>query len=231
MQTYSYVGSELELFRHARNWKEYYYRQIKAYLGESVLEVGAGMGGTTQVLCRQSHQRWLCLEPDPQLVEALEADSVLPPLCEVQQGTINALPQNELFDTIIYIDVLEHIEDDYSEVNQAKSHLKIGGNLVVLSPAHQWLFSPFDGAIGHYRRYNETMYRRLSKANLTLTRVKYLDSVGLLASFSNRWLKQSMPTLGQIKLWDTWMVPVSRLVDPIFRYKLGKSILGIWQRN
>ena len=231
MKSYTYIGSELELFRDAKNWKDYYYRMIRHHLGAEVLEVGAGIGGTTKVLCRQSHNRWVCLEPDPILVGVLKSEADLPAICEIRQGSLADLPAEERFDAILYIDVLEHIEDDRAEVQRATAYLKPGGFLIVLAPAHQWLFSPFDRSIGHYRRYNRLMLRKLTPSGLTIVGLKYLDSVGLLASLSNRWLKQRMPTLGQIKLWDTWMVPVSKVIDPILQYAIGKSILGVWRKE
>lgn len=230
MKNYTYIGSELELFRAAKNWKDYYYRMIRRHLGAEVLEVGAGIGGTTQVLCREKHVRWVCLEPDPTLIDVLKAEPNLPTGCETRQGSSAELPEGECFDAILYIDVLEHIEDDLAEVQRAATHLKPGGCLIVLAPAHQWLFSPFDRSIGHYRRYNRPMLRDLTPPGLVIVSLKYLDSVGLLASLSNRWLKQRMPTPGQIKLWDTWMVPFSRRIDPILQYAIGKSILCVWRK-
>jgi SAM-dependent methyltransferase len=231
MTSYTYIGSELELFRTAKNWKNYYYRMIRPYLAAEVLEVGAGIGGTTQVLCREAHDRWVCLEPDPLLIADLKAAPHLPGSCEVRQGTLADLPAGEYFDTILYIDVLEHIADDYTEVQRAAAHLKPGGFLVVLAPAHPWLFSPFDRAIGHYRRYTRSSLRQLSPQGLTGVSMKYLDCVGLLASLSNRWLQQHLPTVGQIQLWDTWMVPISRVFDPLLQYAIGKSVLGVWHKG
>lgn len=231
MTSYTYIGSELELFHEAKNWKDYYYQMIRRYLGEEVLEVGAGIGGTTRVLCRRSHSRWVCLEPDPLLIKALKAEPDLPNACEILQGSLVDLPAEECFDAILYIDVLEHIEDDCAEVQRATAHLKPEGFLIVLAPAHQWLFSPFDRSIGHYRRYNQSMLRRLTPSGLTIESLRYLDSVGLLASSSNQFLKQRMPTSGQIKLWDSWMVPVSKVIDPMLQYAIGKSVLGVWQKK
>ena len=236
MTNYSYIGSELELFSEARNWKAYYRQSIKKYLGAEVLEVGAGIGSTTEFLCRGNHQRWLCLEPDPQLAKTLNsyiASGSLPNCCELKVGTLLDLSPKEKFDNIIYIDVLEHIKDDKFEIKNVYSHLKEGGFLVVLAPAHQWLFTPFDEAIGHYRRYNK---RRL-KAIITSEKFKcislrYLDCVGLIASLGNRLLlKSKMPNKQQILLWDKVMVPISKIVDPLIQYSVGKSILGIWQKR
>ncbi|MCA2812329.1 MAG: methyltransferase [Microcystis sp. M090S1] len=231
MNNYKYIGSELNLFGLAKNWKKYCYVVINKYLGEDVLEVGAGIGSATKSLCCSSHRRWLCLEPDNSLVETLESRTDLPVCCEIQQGTLSNLSEKEQFNTIIYIDVLEHIEDDHGEIKLAVKHLQPGGFLIVLSPAHQWLFSEFDLAIGHYRRYNRNTLKKLTTNGLLPIRFLYLDSVGLLASLSNRFLQQKTPTLQQIKLWDRLMVPISVILDPVLRYNLGKSIVGIWQKE
>ena len=69
--------------------------------------------------------------------------------------TIESITDAAPFDTILYVDVLEHIADDAAELARARRLLTPEGNLVVLAPAHQSLFSPFDAAVGHYRRYDE----------------------------------------------------------------------------
>ncbi len=153
---FTYVGSELDLFSAAKNWKSYFRDQLKPYIGEDVLEVGAGLGGTTRVLCRGTERRWACLEPDASLVARLDREirsGALPRCCESRLGTLEKFDESETFDTILYMDVLEHIEDDRAEVARAARHLRTGGHVIALSPAHQWLFTPFDRAIGHYRRY------------------------------------------------------------------------------
>src|SRR5262249_53136043 len=153
------------LFSAATVWKSYFRRRIEPFLGAEVLEVGAGMGGTTKLLCGPRQDAWICLEPDAELAQALSQavqQGELPGSCQVVVGALSQIPPSSLFDTILYIDVLEHIEDDRGELEQAAGHLKPGGHLVVLGPAHPWLFSPFDRAIGHYRRYTKSSLRALT---------------------------------------------------------------------
>jgi hypothetical protein len=127
---------------------------------------------------------------------------------------------------------LEHIDNDREELNQAASHLRPGGHLIVLSPAHQRLFSPFDAAIGHFRRYNRPMLRSISPPSLHLEQLIYLDSAGLVLSIANLlFLRQSMPTKAQLRIWDGWVVPVSRVLDRCLLKSVGKSIVGIWRRE
>lgn len=229
-----YVGRELELFAKAYHWKSYLRERICPFLGRSVLEVGAGIGGTTKLLATSAQKKWVCLEPDPALAAALDASVTrreLPEACRVRVGTVLDLSPNEVFDSIIYIDVLEHIEGDAAELSAAVQHLTPGGCIVVLSPAHQWLFSEFDRSLGHFRRYSVSTLGAAAPPELKLERIEYLDSVGVIASGANRLLLRSaMPTDAQIALWDKLMVPVSRLIDPLFGRRLGKSILGVWRK-
>jgi 2-polyprenyl-3-methyl-5-hydroxy-6-metoxy-1,4-benzoquinol methylase len=235
MKPYRYIGEELDVFALASNWKTYVRGVVGEYLTGDVLEVGAGIGGTTWVLCDGRQRSWTCLEPDGDLLAALlrrTAASPLPIRPRVIAGTVSDLPPTPSYDAIIYIDVLEHIEDDAGELVRACAMLRPGGRLVVLSPAHQCLFAPFDAAIGHFRRYNRAMFVRLTPRTAALESLRYLDSAGMLLSAANRLiLRSNRPTKTQIQLWDRWFVAMSRRIDGVFGWRLGKSLLGVWRRN
>jgi SAM-dependent methyltransferase len=223
---YQYAGSELEIFEQAHNWKAYLRRSMEPYLTGSVLEVGAGLGANTRQFAALDFDRWTCLEPDPTLAEQIQPGD----RHQVIVGDIASVAPALRFDAILYIDVLEHIEDDAGEFSRAASHLSSGGALIVLSPAHPWLFTPFDQAIGHYRRYTKDSLQAVAPAHLHREKLVYLDSAGLLASLGNRLLlKSRMPTATQIKTWDGILVPCSRWLDPLFFGSVGKSVLGIWR--
>lgn len=229
----SYAGTELEIFAHASNWKAYYKQIIRQYIGREVLEVGAGIGATTAALC-DGEGKWVCLEPDARLASRI-ADSItngkLPACCRASVGTIRDIPASEMFETILYIDVLEHIADDSSELQLASQRLKNGGFLVVLAPAHQHLYTPFDANVGHYRRYNKRTLSAVIPNNLAQRILLYVDSVGAIASLANRYvLRSDMPSYSQIAFWDKRMIPVSRRIDRLLGYTIGKSIIGVWQR-
>ena len=230
----NYVGAELELFAAAVNWKAYVRACLGPRLGRNVLEVGAGQGGTTKLLCRGDEDRWVCHEPDPGLVQRLKSDieaGRLPSICRAVGGTTESLEVEARFDSILYMDVLEHMEDDRAELARAAAHLLPGGHLIVLSPAHQWLYTPFDAAIGHYRRYTNATLKALAPPGLVLLESRYLDAAGLLASLGNRLLlRSSMPTASQIALWDRGLVPISKRIDRLLFFSIGKSVLTIWRR-
>jgi SAM-dependent methyltransferase len=229
-----YIGSELELFQSATNWKQYFSEVLTPFLGDEVLEVGAGIGGTTAILCQGEQKRWLCLEPDPALcheIERLIAAGVLPACCETHVGSLTGEVPVHRFDTILYIDVLEHIEDDVAEIERAMARLKPGGHLVVLAPAHTWLFSPFDEAVGHFRRYTRASLLERAPAGLKPVQCRYLDACGTALSLANKLLlRRSSPSVANINFWDRFVVPVSRFVDRLLGYRLGKTVVVVWQR-
>ncbi len=224
MGEFKYAGSELDLFATARNWKSYWSSKIRPFIRGDVVEVGAGIGSNTPFLDHGPRRRWVCLEPDESLIAQIPDN-----LVETQPGKVERVPGtlqslgSERFDTIIYIDVLEHISDDKGELEKASSILQEHGRAIVLSPAHQFLYTPFDAAIGHYRRYNATMLRSLTPADMQIEHMFYLDSAGMILSFANRvFLKQSMPTVQQLSFWDRCVIPVSRITDSVALRFAGK---------
>lgn len=229
-----YIGQELDIFAQAQNWKMYWSAKIRPYLQGDVLEVGAGLGINTPFLKTGRLSSWTCLEPDPSLVGRLrEAFLTDPNLtnCRVETGTINTLSTQQ-FDAILYIDVLEHIENDRDELAHASALLRSGGTIIVLAPAHQWLYSPFDRAIGHFRRYNRFTLSQCSPGDCRKEVMMYLDSIGILASAANRLLLRSpVPTLKQIRFWDRYFVPLSTWTDRLTSYGIGKSVLAVWKKR
>jgi hypothetical protein len=156
----------------------------------------------------------------------------LPSNTETFNGTIKDLTPGRKFDVIIYIDVLEHIENDSLEIANTAEYLNPGGQLIVLAPAFQFLYSPFDKAIGHYRRYNARQMKNITPPSLQLQKIIYLDSMGFFASATNRLLlNQSLPTIQQIRFWDKWLIPVSKITDRLFFFTFGKSILAFWKKK
>jgi SAM-dependent methyltransferase len=230
---FRYQGGELELFAQALNWKRYWSAQVRPHLGRRVLEVGAGIGANTSYLNRGAAE-WVCLEPDLKMAEMLAAaiNRGAIPASRVIAGTVSDLPATPRFDSIVYIDVLEHIEDDSAELAQAAKRLDLDGKVIMVGPAHAWLFSEFDKSIGHFRRYSPRSVRALHCCGLELISLRQLDVVGIAASIANRWaLRQAMPNPTQIAVWDRYIVPLSRVLDPLFFYRFGKSIVAVWQRR
>lgn len=229
-----YAGRELDVFVTARRWKRYWSSFITPVLHGDVLEVGAGIGANVSLLCVDSVRRWVCLEPDVMLCQRLPVElerAGLGDRCQIVHGTLGGLPEGESFDAVLYLDVLEHIADDGTELRHAATRLRPGGALIILAPAHPWLYSDFDRAIGHERRYTKPTILKVIPPGLREEFLIYLDSAGLLASGANRLLlRQAMPSSQQVLFWDRVLVPCSRITDRLLRYSLGKSLVGVWRK-
>lgn len=236
MTAFHYVGNELELFARATNWKSYISKCIRPYIKSAVLEVGAGIGETTSALSTQNCEDWCCLEPDAKFCELIQRkieNGSLPKFCRIRNGTTESFfSSKETFQTILYLDVIEHIKNDAAELARAAQLLRPEGNIIILAPAHNFLFSNFDRAVGHYRRYNKQLIRQICPPSLKITQMRYLDSIGLLASLANRLLlRQGIPTLRQVMFWDSILVRASTILDPILLYHYGKSILAVMRKR
>jgi SAM-dependent methyltransferase len=227
-----YLGRELELFAGAHRWRAYWGRTIAPFVGARVLEVGAGIGSTALGLWRTGIEDWLAVEPDPLLVERFrERTASLRPQPRVHEGTLASLTGEGEFDTAIYVDVLEHLADDAEEVARAARLLRRGGCFVALSPGHPFLYSPFDKAIGHVRRYTRRGLAELIGRHCTVVKAVHLDSVGALLSLGNRLLlRAAEPTRRQLAFWNGLCVPASRLLDPLVAHRFGRSVLVIGRR-
>lgn len=229
-----YIGTELDLFQHARNWKNYYGRSFRPFVKGRVLDVGCGMGVNADHLWNPAVTSYTFLEPDPQLLDQVPAHVRTPALRDARRinGTTSSIPAGERFDTILYLDVIEHIEDSTAELRRAYELLAPGGHLLILVPAFNYLYSPFDKAIGHFRRYDKGILTRELPPDLVRIRTRYMDSVALFASLANKWfLGRSTPTLKQVLFWDRIIVPLSKVMDPLVFHRFGKSLLSISRKR
>jgi ubiquinone/menaquinone biosynthesis C-methylase UbiE len=229
---FKYSGSELLVFSGAKNWKSYWKSRINKYVRGDILDVGAGIGSTAELFVNDIRvNSWLFLEPDKYLVNkiSLKIESkIFTDKYKSLNCTTADLNLYKSFNTILYIDVLEHIEDDRSELSCAASLLSGDGFIVILVPAHQFLFSNFDKQVGHFRRYNKASLEQIIPPGLQILKMEYLDSVGVLASLASKFIfKGGSPSALQVKVWDTFFIPASKLIDLITVNCIGKSIICV----
>lgn len=230
-----YAGTELDLFADAVHWKAYAAKHLLPHIRGRVLEVGAGIGAFAESLRDKEFVHWTSLEPDNALFQRLckkfqkeIEEKTLDAIC----GTLSATPPDAKYDTILYLDVLEHIENDRAELTMAAQKLAPSGKLIVLSPACPSVYSPFDAAIGHFRRYTRRSLRATSPEGLREEKSFYLDAPGLILSLANRMLlRSSVPTRGQIQFWDWAIVPLARVLDPLVFHSFGRSVIAIWSKS
>ena len=216
-------------------WKRYFSDQLSPFISGDVLEVGAGVGSSTKALFKPEASSWVCLEPNQDLYKELQKNHQLgkvPEICQLEQGVLSEFNTEATFDTILYIDVLEHIENDRAEIDLAMSKLKPNGKLIILSPAYQWLYSEFDLAVGHYRRYHRQSILKVIDSTVCSSKIFFLDSLGILASLANKWiLKQANLSEANYKFFNTVIITISRWLDPLFGRSFGRSIVLVAQKR
>ena len=126
---------------------------------------------------------------------------------------------NETFDTILYISVLEHIENDKKEITDAIEKLENKGHLIICVPAHNYMYSNFDKEIGHFRRYEMNFFNNLNLKNANVRKSFFMDSFGHLIYFLNKlvFTKEVYPSKFKIFIWDKIFIPISYLIDLVIR--------------
>lgn len=226
MNILNYDGWELNSFDKSYNFRNYQCDLIKDHLKGHVAEVGPGNGENLQIYKDRVDILEL-YEPSKQLFDNLkfkfEADEKLIIKNEI------FTEKSKTYDTIIYLDVLEHIENDYQEISKAFNSLKSGGKLIINVPAFQHLYSDFDIEVNHYRRYNKKSLLNLFK-NLehSLIELKYYDCLGYLLSLMSKLFTKNYRNNfdNKIRIWNS-LIPISKILDKIIFHLFGKSLLLI----
>lgn len=219
-----YDGWELQYFDKASNFRNYQFDLVKRFIKGNVAEVGPGNGVFLKY--------YLPLADTIDLFEPSENFLInLNKFKDTKVNIINSYfkENKNYYDTILYLDVLEHIKDDQSEVQAAYESLKKGGTLIINVPAFQHLYSKFDKDIEHLRRYSKNTLNSLTtKLSFSQTNLFYYDSIGYLLSFASKLItKDYLNNFDKkIKIWDS-LIPFSKLIDLLTLNKFGKSLLMI----
>ena len=228
-----YEGTELVATAHARNYNGWILNALRPHLGRVVVEVGAGRGNFTRALLDAGPERVIAIEPSrllfPELREATAGD----PRVEARLGTLAeaGAELDGVADSIVYINVLEHIDDHADELVRAHRVLRPGGALCVFVPALSWLSSSFDESVGHHRRYGRAELMRLARdAGFEIVATRWFDMLGILTWLvAFRILRMDM-TEGPVVAYDRIAVPVARTLDRLVGPPVGKSLLLIARR-
>lgn len=172
--------------------------------GRRVLDLGCGAGGLTAELLRQG-----CDVTSQDYSEAMVAmcrrylESQGLPSAGVRQGGAGDIVEEGAFDTVVALDVIEHIEDDHAALVSMHRALKPTGELVLSVPALSELYGPKDEAIGHFRRYDrQPLLDALRRAGFDVMQVRYWNAIGVLpvwysVKVSKKRLDESMRYAGR----------------------------------
>ncbi len=227
--------ADLEIMTQAVNYQNWMYRRIAPYLGQRILEVGAGIGNFTRLLL----DRELVVPTDisesclKQLQERLGVGlRVQPELLDLGNPTDRDWNKYE-FDTVICLNVLEHVEDDARALSFMNSVLKSGGRSVLLVPAFMFLFGSIDTSIGHFRRYTRrTLVPRMLEAGFSLESTFYMNVIGMAGWFwNNRVRRINEENATQIDLFDRYIARPAERFERLIPPPFGLSLVAIGRKG
>jgi len=221
----------LDRLRPAGAYNRWIFSQIEPHLGQEILEVGCGAGAFTVLLAapgRAVH----AIDLDANRVAAARAATSGLDTVHIEQIDIAAAGWRERFDTVVMLDVLEHIEDDLAILRRLHDALVPGGTLVAKVPAMPSLYGAADRAVGHHRRYTRrALDRAFTGAGFADLMVWRFNAFGTVGWWLNgRLLGRSGPPSGQIRTFDG-MVPLLRRLDMISRVGIGLSLFATGVRR
>lgn len=226
-----YVGEETQRrIASMRRFNGWLVRQLRPYLGTTVIEVGCGLGNVTELLVAAGH-RVIALDCYPPAVDAVQErfppEQVEVVMADVTDPSCTALRERGA-DSVAALSVLEHVEDDAAALRHMAGMLSSGGVLAVYVPALPSLYGSLDQHLGHHRRYRmRELSRKLGEAGLAVEHLRYLNLFGVLGWFLNaRVLRRRILPAGQLSLYDR-LLPVFATVERLCGPPIGQNLLGI----
>lgn len=218
----------------ARNYNAWIVRRFRPYVGHSMLEIGIGHGGFRPFF--PDLERYVGVDIDAGLVRrALElypgetfvvADAASPTLVDRAGAS---------FDSVLCVNVLEHIKDHRTALANLAAALRPGGHLLLLVPAFGFLYNDLDRLAGHVRRYTKTSLVAALPDGVDLVEAGYFNPVGALGWALNNFMShrslETREVRSQVALFDRWLVPVSRGIDPLTRRLFGQSVVCVARKR
>ena len=238
---FTYTGRELEAMSVASNYHHWILGIFSPYLGRHLVEVGAGLGSFTElILSHHTCETISLVEPSREMCEQLRVRaSQMPPspLVDVYHaGFPEAAPliiARHPPDSILYVNVLEHIEDDEAELAAIHSALSPHGRVLIFVPALMWLYGAFDERVGHLRRYvKNELEAKLHRAGFQIVVSNYFDLAGVVPWWIKyRLLKSATMETGAVRFYDRYIVPSARRFESVIRPPLGKNLIVVAEKR
>lgn len=216
----------------AQNYHKWILSEFSPFLGSSIAEIGAGAGNFSRLLLDMEIQSLAAFEPShnmfPLLHDAVKQDSRATAI----NGFFEAEACPSRFDSILYVNVLEHIESESRELANAYAGLQPGGYLLLFVPALPWLFSEFDRNVGHHRRYNKKpLIHLVSSAGFMPIKTIYFDIAGILPWYVNFTLMKNSMSASSVSVYDRLVVPIMKQLESFYSPPIGKNLLMIAQKS
>lgn len=223
---------DLRQMARAVNYQAWQFAMVAPFLSGRVLEVGGGIGNFTPRIAKIATQV-TSLEPNDYCFQQLKSQVENHPNVTLHQATVEAMPHllssKEKFDSIVMMNVLEHIQDDRAVLEQLQKHLAPRGRIVILVPAGQWAFGSNDDRLGHYRRYDKRYTRQLfANLGLQMDCLRFYNFVGIWGWWWNAKVRRRQSQSdAQIRVFDKLIVPFISRVEKVIRPPLGQSLLAV----
>ena len=222
-----YEGWELKFFDKAINFRNYQFSLFKNYLYGSLAEIGPGNGVYVDRYKKYTSKIYL-YEPSKNFLKNLRKKK------SKKISIINkffSIKKNK-FDTIVSLDVLEHIKDDKKQIRKYYNSLKKSGHLILIVPAFQFLYSNFDKDINHFRRYDKRIIKKLiKKLKFKIIKLDYFDTIGFFLSLGSKFLSNDYKKnlSKKVFFWDK-LIPLSKLLDFFLFNTIGKSLIVVLKK-
>lgn len=227
-----YFGKDLHAMSFAVNYHQWILEEFCVYLGKDVAEVGAG-SGTFSELILEYVNHLVVFEPSDNMYPILQARFSQ----NTQVDTVHSTLCNECtrfqhaFDSMLYVNVLEHIEDDQQELAYMYQTLRHGGYALIFVPALPCLYSNFDRNLGHFRRYRKkSLVRMAEQSGFQIQKARYFDIAGVIPWYINFVLLQQTITAGKVLFYDKWIVPIMRRIERVLPPPVGKNLLVVMKK-
>jgi len=218
----------------AKNYFAWQSRLVVRELGQRVVEVGCGIGNFTGLLL--DRELVVALDREEACVESLRErfprrGNLHVLTCEVGSGAFRELARYRP-DSVVCVNVLEHIEDDLGALRAMVEILAPGGVVVLLVPAFESLYGPIDRNLGHYRRYRRrALFKLAREAGLEVRKLHYVNAAGFFGWWVNaRVLKRETQSDQQIAVFDRMVVPALSAMESAIPPPFGQSLLAVLRR-
>jgi 2-polyprenyl-3-methyl-5-hydroxy-6-metoxy-1,4-benzoquinol methylase len=219
------------------NYHRWITQLCRPHVGQRALEIGAGFGAVTRFLS-EGVADYVATDASPECLSALEARFRESPNVTVEGLDVLAGELHGEFDSIIMINVLEHLVDDSFVLESLGRHLAPGGRLIIYVPALNPLYGEWDDMIGHVRRYSKgQLVRVMRAAGLAVVDARYVNLIAIPAwfAFSRLGVRRRQGTSAggigsQLQIWDRTAVPITRWLESRLQPLLGLNVLGVAAR-
>jgi len=229
MNEISYEGRDLEVLADMRNYYSWIMEIFSPWVSGHVVEYGAGAGTISAQLAPLANKLTL-VEPSANLVSLLGARFAGVDHVEVAGESLerhSGEVASQSVDTIVLVNVLEHIEDDRAALGALVRMLRSGGHLLIFVPALQFLMSRLDRELGHFRRYHRPdLIKNVRDAGAEVQECRYFDAFGIVPwLILNKFMRSTGFSRRLVNINDRFAVPVSKLVESSLRLPFGKNLV------